>query len=59
MINHFQAPFFVTPSSALQVIKGTGGGNRIKTWEEEKLPASKSLQMGGENIHYWGDNVFG
>lgn len=26
MINHFQAPFFVSPSSALQVIKGTGGG---------------------------------
>lgn len=38
MINHFQAPFFVTPSSALQVIKGTGGGNRIQTWEQEKLP---------------------
>ena len=38
MINHFQALFFVTPSSALQVIKGTGGGNRIQPWEQEKLP---------------------
>ena len=37
MINHFQAPFFVSPSSALQVIKGTGGGNRIQTREQEKL----------------------
>ena len=39
MINHFQAILFVTPSSALQIIKGMGGWNRIQIWEQEKLPA--------------------
>ena len=56
MINHFQGPFFVTPSSALQVIKGTEGWNRIQTWEQKKLP-DWCLQIGRENIHSWGDKA--